>query len=205
MPSLSQLSDLGLPEDNSRPVQTVLSKACLEKFNAGFTAVEAAQRAKEQRGILGRAETERMVTELVQAAKQSFGTALELMDWVYPLGRPMQFVDAIGKAQFLIHLGADSEFVEPIFADLQSRPVGRPHHRQAFVRAFEFMMLSKANTQGRATKRFCPCGAKAHCAKCEQNLKAGMRSLKKVLRKHAPDLVSKYDILHPDRAKKVNG
>lgn len=197
-----QLSDLHLKEDATRPVMTALSLACLENFNAADASQNNALFVAGQRATLAPGEAERRVMQLMESMLCSLKTAAELMNWVYPPGRPMPFAEAFGQARGLRDLGADSDTVQAILRGLQKRPPGRPHLRQTFVRAFEFMLQSKKNTQGRATRHFCPCGSNAHTVKCEHNLKAGMRSLKRVLRQHAPELVSRYETLHPDRAKK---
>lgn len=130
----------------------------------------------------------------------------QLTDWIYLQRTPLAFEDAMDRAHILKEAGAESDDVEKLFQLLQKRPVGAPaKRRQSFVTAFEFMLESKENSQGQATRRFCSCGKKEHTPQCEYNLKAGVRSLKKILRKYAPELVTRYDALHPNRAKKVNG
>jgi hypothetical protein len=195
-----RLSDLGLSDNPTRPVIFALSRAFVENWNAFLaTSIQAAALAGP--GIVGEEE----IVRVVQKALGFLQKAYELSGWVYSEGRPLPFAEALSKAQWLKKLGADPDHVEAIFSGLQKRHVGRPHRRQSFINAFEFQVRSKKNSQGQATQKFCPCGEKIHTAKCEQNLRAGLRSLKKVLRKYAPELVSKYELLHPDRAKKVNG
>ena len=67
---------------------------------------------------------------------------------------------------------------------------------------------------GKAARKLYPAMTREEIvtSRIEQNLKAGIVDLKKLLRKHAPDLVSRYVELHPNRAslgtgapKKVNG
>lgn len=198
-----QLSDLNLKEDPSRPVQSRLSHLCLENLNAGLSAFSSVGALPRDPLTTPSAEVER-VRQLANDAIQHLKIACELVDWVYPAARPLSFAEALGKARELTESGADTDWVKAFFSGLQKRPVGRPHQRQLFVRAFEFQLQSKKNSQGQATRRFCPCGNK-HTTKCEQNLKAGIRSLKRVLRRYAPELVTRYEALHPDRAKRVNG
>jgi hypothetical protein len=126
----------------------------------------------------------------------------ELTNWIFPDSKPLPVAEAIRNAQVFEELGPD--WVANMFHRLQTKPVGRPNRRRSTIEAFEFMLQSRENSQGKATLRFCNCGGK-HKAQCEQALKAGIRSLKKILRKYAPDLVSQYDALHPNRDKKVNG
>jgi hypothetical protein len=201
-----QLSDLNLPEDASRPVQTALSRAYLDNISASLDATNHGLAILGNPPTIPQGDTAQELHQFYVTSLQSGKTALELSNWVYPPKPPLSFVQALNAVQPLKDVaGADPYRLKKLFADLQRRPIGRPHQRQTFIRAFEFMLLSKANSQGQAVKKFCRCGAQAHTVKCEQALKAGMRSLKKVLRKHAPDLVSRYDVLHPDRSKKVNG
>ena len=202
MSSLSlQPAELGLPNDPSRLVTFALGRALVENWNAFLsTVIEATQLAQESPQRIDEAEAVRRMDIALGFVKN----ARELVDWVYLSNRPLPFTEAFSHAQRLKEVGYDADWVKATLTGLQKRPVGRPHQRQLFINAFEFQLEAKRNSQGQATRKFCPCG-KAHTAKCEQNLKAGMRSLKKVLRKYAPELVSKYEELHPDRAKKVNG
>jgi hypothetical protein len=201
-----QLPDLRLSNDPGRPVLSALSSAFLENLNALFAiALEAAALAERCQDLQDRNRAEPEMVRLIEAALQRANRVHELAHWVYPAREPLALKDALDKAQALIQEGAPDDWVEDTFKDLQKRRVGRPNKRQSFIKAFEFQVQSTTNSQGKATRNFCPCGGKLHTAKCEQNLKAGMRSLKKVLRKYAPELVSRYEELHPDRARKVNG
>jgi hypothetical protein len=201
-----QLSDLHLTQDPTRPVHTALSRVCLDSFNEAADAMSEAMAVAERRATMPHAEAELKVMRLFETVARSLTTVNELMDWVYlSPGRPMPFQKALNEALALRELGAEPADVQAILSGLQKRPVGRPHQRQVFMKAYEFQLQSESNTQGKATRMFCPCGQKIHTARCEQNLKAGMRGLKKVLRRYAPDLVSRYEVLHPNRDKKVNG
>jgi hypothetical protein len=196
-----QVAELGLPNDPSRPVIFALSHAFLENFNAGLSSMcEAIALASPGPGKAD----ESQITRALLNAIPYLQNVLELSDWMYPPRTPVALMEAIEKAQRLSQLGAEHDDLEQLIVGLQKRPVGRPHKRQSFVLSFEFQLQSTANSQGKAMRKFCPCG-KAHSVNCEQNLKAGLRSLKTVLRKYAPELVSQYEALHPNRAKKVNG
>jgi hypothetical protein len=196
-----QVVELGLPNDPSQPVMFALSHAFLENFNAGFSTMwEAFALASPGPGKAD----ESQITRALHNAIPYLQNVLELSDWMYPPRTPVTLMQAVDRAQELLKMGAEHADLEQLIVGLQKRPVGRPHQRQLFISAFEFQLVARGNSQGQATRKFCPCG-KAHNAKCEQNLKAGMRSLKKVLRKYAPELVSRYEELHPDRARKVNG
>lgn len=197
-----QAAQLGLPDDPSRPVCFALSRAFLENFNEVLSATaEATLAAKHKR----KNEVESEILRILKSAGTYVENCRELMHWVYLSSAPLSFEQVIANVRQMSQLGAEADDVKEIFIGLQKCPVGRPHKRQSYIRAFEFQLQSKQNTQGQATRKFCPCGAKIHTTKCEQNLKAGMRSVKKVLRKYAPELVSRYEVLHPDRARKVNG
>ncbi len=194
-------AESGLPNDPSRPVTFALGRAFIENWNAFLSTVtEAIQLAQESPQRIDEVEAVRRMDIALGFIKN----ARELADWIYANNKPLPFAEAFSHAQRLREVGYDADWVEAILTGLRKRPVGRPHQRQLFIKAFEFQLEAKRNSQGQATRKFCPCG-KAHTAKCEQNLKAGMRSLKKVLRKYAPEFVSKYEELHPDRARKVNG
>jgi hypothetical protein len=194
-------TDWGLPNDPSRPVTFALGRAFVENWNSFLsTVMEAIQLAQESPQRIDEVEAIRRMDIALGFIKN----AHELADWVYFNNKPLPFAEAFRHAQRLKEVGYDADWVEATLTGLQKRPVGRPHQRQLFINAFEFQLEAKRNSQGQATRKFCPCG-KTHTAKCEQNLKAGMRSLKKVLRKYAPELVSRYEELHPDRARKVNG
>jgi hypothetical protein len=196
-----QVAELGLPNDPSRPVMFALGHAFLENFNAGFSSMwEAIALASPGPGKADESQITRTLLDAIPYLQN----VLELSDWMYPPRTPVTLMQAVDRAQELLKMGAERADLEQLIVGLQKRPAGRPHQRQLFINAFEFQLEARRNSQGQATRKFCPCG-KAHTAKCEQNLKAGMRSLKKVLRKYAPELVSRYEELHPDRARKVNG
>jgi hypothetical protein len=197
-----QAADLGLPNDPSRPVMFALSRAFLQNFNAALLSIsEAVALASPDPGKADESQIIRSINNAIPCL-QNVG---ELSDWMYPPRTPVTLMEAVEKAQELRQWGAEREDIEPLIVELQKRPAGRPHKRQWFVLAFEFQLQSSANSQGKAVRNFCPCAGNAHSANCEQNLKAGLRSLKKVLRKYAPELASQYESLHPNRARKVNG
>jgi hypothetical protein len=190
-------SPFNLPEDQSHPVSYALSRACDENWGAfsdtvAKVAVEAARPIEER-------ISEADVAREIEIALSYIENVAEILTWiVYRKALPME--EAFQRAQRLRELGED--WVQNMFSRLQKLPQGRPAaRRQSHVAAFEFMLLSKKNSQGQAVKKFCPCG-KTHQWKCQQNLKAGVHSLTKMLRKYAPELVAQYDALHPDRAKK---
>jgi len=190
-------SPFSLPEDQSHPVSYALSCACDENWRAlsdivAKLAVEAA-RPIEQR--ISEADAAREI----EIALSYIKNVAEIQTWiVYRKALPME--EAFQRAQRFRELGED--WVQEMLSGLQKLRQGRPAtRRQSHIAAFEFMLLTKKNSLGQAVKRFCPCGNK-HQRECQQNLKAGVHSLTKMLRKYAPELVEQYEALHPDRAKK---
>jgi hypothetical protein len=146
------------------------------------------------------------VVEKLAGALPHVENLKQILPWVYPPRKPLGFTDALSRVEVLRQAGLESDEVEKVFRILQKRRVGAPpKRRKSFIAAFEFMLQSKENSLGQAKRRFCPCGKEKHTVKCERSLKAGIHDLKKMLHKYAPDLVSRYSVLHPDRAKKVNG
>jgi hypothetical protein len=143
------------------------------------------------------AEMARLSEQIEQIAELS-KTINELGKWIHSSQRPLTKVEAWSRA---IRLG-DAEFAPDIFTDLQKRKVGRSSNRYpTYVRVFELMLQGRNVSIGIARQKIRPPLAKGEAP----GLKAGILRLKKLLQKHAPDLVSRYEELHPDRAKKVNG
>jgi hypothetical protein len=154
-----------------------LTRAFVENFNAcSAVLTEAAALATQSGPKPDEAEIKRMMKSAVGFLEN----VNEITDWIYTNRKRLPFGEALSKAQAFQELGFD--WVRRMFSNLQKRPVGSPPiRRQSFIEAFEFMLQSKENSQGKVTVRFCLCGGK-HKAQCEQALKAGIRSLKKVLR-----------------------
>ena len=184
-----------LPADPSHPVQNAFARACKSNFEALCDAVmkiklEADRSPDEQPS---ESEVVQMALSVVAYSK-SFN---EILGWNVAPRRPLGIEEATVKAQQFAELGQD--YVEDMASLLQQRPAHRPSkRRQSHIAAFEFMLASKRNTLGQAVRKFCPCGG-SHDTKCRANLKAGIRVLKKVLGRYAPELVDQYDVLHPDR------
>jgi hypothetical protein len=134
----------------------------------------------------------RMMADAVQFGQN----ALELLHWVCP-PRVLSAQEANRRAEAFRELGDD--WVKSMASGLQKLPEGKPARmRQSHIAAFEFMLQSKKNSLRQAVKKFCPCGGQ-HSEKCAERFKVGVRALKKIIRKHAPSLVSRYDSLHPNR------
>jgi hypothetical protein len=198
-----QPSDFGLSNEASRPVQSALIRAFVESFLELAAIIENARALANQSAV---PTHEAEVLRVLEDANRLAENVKELSGWVYPPRIPMAFTEAVGKADALNQAGLEPDRVEQLFRILRKRPVGAPaKRRQSFIGAFEFMLESKKHSQGQATRKFCSCGKQTHDPQCEHNLKAGVRGLKEILRKYAPELVNRYDSLHPDRAKKVNG
>lgn len=195
-------SDFGLPNNPARPVLLALTNAFVENFNSLSALVSEASALVPQPG---NSAQEAMVVRMMTDALRFVQNIGELSNWIFPPTMPLGFKEALRKAEALKRLGCDEDWFAEMVSTLQKRHVGRPPDNLRFIRAFEFMLQSKANSQGQATRKFCACRKETHTAKCEQALKAGNRKLKRVLRRYAPQLVSRYDVLHPDRSKKVNG
>src|SRR5690349_16856848 len=86
---LFQLSDLHLKEDATHPVQTALSLACLENFNAALASMNNAISAGDQGATLPLGEAERRVKQSMESMLCSLNIVTELMSWVYTPNRPV--------------------------------------------------------------------------------------------------------------------
>ena len=200
-----QVSDLGLSEDGKvSPVRTALGRAFVQRFNSAMEAIERAKAAAE---IPTRDQDSLEAGR--QAAEGALGEATkmledveELLDWLLGPEKPVGIPEAAAVALKATDLSLND--AAAVFLRLQKRSVGRPHKRDLFVDAFDLQLTSKDMSLGKVTRKLCRCGSE-HTSRCQENLRAGIRSLKVVLRRYAPELVTQYEVLHPDRAKKVNG
>jgi len=188
-----QPSDFWLANDPKRPVPSALGRAYAENVSDLAAVVE-------QAAALTRAsdsKTEEDVKRLLEEAKRLAKNVAELSRWI-KLPKTLSIEDATRQAEAFRELG--DEWVQKLRHSMQKLSEGKPaRRRQSHILAFEFMLQSKNNSLGEATKKFCSCGNKNHHTKCSGRFKTGIRVLKKVLRKYAPDLVIQYDLLHPDR------
>ena len=193
------LSDFGLTDDPARPVLSALRRSLVDnvgKCSSLFSQLHA--RA-------GQPVDDSEIKQMAADALSHMKNFAELCRWVY-VPRRLPAEEALTKARECRELG--DEYVLDMAARLQNLPQGAPpKRRQAYLAAFEFMLQSKKNSMGRAVRKFCPCGKgrSEHEPKCSQRLKAGIHNIKKLLRKYAPDLATRYDALHPDRAKGAIG
>jgi hypothetical protein len=201
------LADLGLSDDSNHPVKTALARACVGHFNeashCGNRAATLLNAANAPGGTQDEATRAAIKTEL-DSALQHISAWNQLLDWICPARLPMAFKEALGWAQQMRDWGIRADLVEELAKGLQKRNVGRPHQHDRFVEAFELLLCPK-QTLGKATRQLCRCGAEQHNRACEMRMKAGIQNLKKILRAHAPDLVDRYDTLHPDRAAARHG
>jgi hypothetical protein len=189
-------SDLNGPNDLNRSVLPALNDAFVKNISAFRVRIEAAGALATRSGAKAH-EAEAM--QLVRDALRLAQNLEALARWIYPR-KALPVEEAVSKAPAFRELG--DEWVESMCTAMQKFPEGAPPKmRQAHIDAFEFMLQSKKNSLGRAVQKFCTCGGE-HTARCRQRLKTGVRSLKKMLRKYAPDLVSRYSSLHPYRGKK---
>jgi hypothetical protein len=187
--------DFNLPNDPTHPVMFALGRAALEKRTAIAETTDALRRLATD---LEREGAEADAKKLMKTVIQLVENVNELGRWIYCV-KALPAEEAFAKAQTFKELGND--WTERFCARLQKLPQGSPpKRRQAHIDAFEFMLRSRTNSMISATKKYCPCGKK-HNKKCYASFKTGIRGVKKILRKFAPDLVTQYDALHPDRAK----
>lgn len=193
MPFPLELADFGLSHDPKQPSLSALREAFAQNMCALAASVEQALRLASGPRRLGKAEMKKRMEDFVRLAKH----AKELSQWVYQ--KKAMTRDAAVRVADLF-LSIDNEWAAEMRHSLEKLAVGRPPaRRQAHMKAFDFMLQSNRNSLGIAMTRFCPCGGEVHDVKCRQRFKTGLRSLKRVLRKHAPHLVAKYDVLHPNR------
>jgi hypothetical protein len=188
-----KLTDVNLPNDPANVVEFALGSAFIKNWNA-FAEAIIELGAKCTVGEIDEIEAKKKLENAIVFLENTD----EIQRWIY--GRkvlPAQV--AIAQAQVFGALGTD--WTTNFATRLQKRSQGSPPSRRLTdIRAFEFMLRSSRNSLGQSVKQFCPC-EKKHTKECLGRFKTGIRSLKKILRKFAPDLVTRYDLLHPDRAR----
>jgi hypothetical protein len=191
-------ADFNLPNDPTHPVMFALGRAVREKWTA---IAETNDPLKQLASHPERAGADADAKKLMKTIIQLLVNVNELGRWIY-CARALPVEEAFTKAQIFKELGHD--WTERFCARLEKLPHGSPpKRRQAHIQAFEFMLQSRNNSLGRAVQKYCPCG-KQHTKKCHEGFKTGIRGVKKILRKYAPDLVTQYNTLHPNRAKPGN-
>ena len=191
-------SDFNLIEDSEHRVRTALNRAYVDRFYELLGSFEAVKTAanypetEESQAIL-KAEGERL-----HRAASDFA---ELQEWVYPPTEPKTQEQALPFYPSLLQSGWDRATSSQIIGGLQKRSVGAPpKKRLMYVDAFERMLRPRA-TLGKVMNKLCDCGNKVQHSGCTKKFQAGIGSVKKLLRKYAPELVAEYDKLHPDRAR----
>lgn len=193
-----QLSALRLSEDPVHPVRTFLSHlyvGCWNDVEASIfemsKLVETCQ--TEDPGVAAE------IARLIAHVNERLQVMVESGPWLFGDRQPLTPVKALRFAQVL---SDEPELAVEMFARLQKRKVGSPPTKYVtYLVIFELMLQSNAMSLGRARQKLKPPLPREN----EPSLKAGIRNLKTLLRKHAPDFVARYESLHPDKAKKVNG
>jgi hypothetical protein len=95
--------------------------------------------------------------------------------------------------------------IEAALAILQKRQRGRKRTRRTspassdlYLDAFGLMLQSREMTLSKAIGKLL---GMAQIAKCRETFRVGIRDdVKPVLKKYAPELIERYDSLHPDKA-----
>jgi hypothetical protein len=193
MSSRFQPSDFGLLSDPTRPVLEVLGRAFVDNLNAAEQILhEAHDLASQPKSMAQETDVMRMAKAVLQFSRN----ADELSHWIFT---PKTLSDEAAGRKAEAFRGLGDDYVKDMRSRAQKLPEGKPARmRQSHILAFEFMLQSKENSLIKATKQFCTCG-QSHRTKCTGRFKTGIRGLKKVLRKHAPDLLSRYEAFHPNR------
>lgn len=192
------LSHFGWVKDPARPVHSELCRLAVDKLNAAEVAIARASSG---------GSTKTIALEEMRVARTLFEESVVLRDWVTSIRQPMSLDQAMDYAGQLRQAGFRPDIITNSFTTAQSRDVGAPRkiEPELIVSAFELMLQARTWSIGKVTRKLCRCGSEKHGAECEQRFKAGIRNLKKVLRQYVPKFVTRYDVLHPDRNKKVNG
>jgi hypothetical protein len=191
------LAHFGLSENPARPVHSILARAFVKYTNDMFAAVYEADRLAESEDPVTRAKFDEEFTHILKLNKEID----ELRKWIYPSRAPLSPGEAFSRIASVASTFDDPDLAADLQNALQKREVGRPNRYLTYVKVFELMLQGRSVSFGIARRKLHPQLAR----ECEPVLKAGVRALKRLLRRHAPDLVSQFEALHPDRAKKVNG
>jgi hypothetical protein len=131
------------------------------------------------------------------------GEFAELASWLCPPRKALTTEEILRHALQMKEAGLDSKVIQSTISSLQQIPAGRPHKRLRYVEVFDLMLQSPEMSLGKAIRKLNPHLTTDELVeqRLEKNIKAGIVQLKKRLRKYAPDLVTRYEALHPDRAK----
>lgn len=183
----------------SHPVRDALERA----LTARIEACEAALlRLETNMGQKSNAKhDEASMKALAKQVEQLAEDVNELASWLYPPRPKMTLEQIVQARETLIPLCLSPNLMNEILVPLQRREVGPPRNKRAlYVRAFELMLQPAPMSFGRVMSKLCECG-KPHSASCRQRFQTGIRGVKVVLRKYAPEFVEQYDALHPDRGR----
>jgi hypothetical protein len=191
-------SDLGLVESADTPALNALIHAYMERVNVLFPAIT---RAAE---LLEKPEAKTAMTEQLLSLGPMVEELKELGAWLYPTRRPLTTKETVSCVVQLERAGVESEAIQHMISGLKEIRAGRPHKRERCVEVFDLMLQSQRMSRRKAIQKLYPHLSTEDISRAhlEENIKAGIVSLKKVLREYAPELLAQYDRLHPDRAKR---
>jgi len=191
------LSAFSFSEDPAHPVRTCLLRifvGCFNDFETALLELSKLVETDQTEDPGAASDTDRLIKHI----NERIQVMVELTPWLFGNRLPRNGIEAFRYAQ------AWSDHPEEalaLFEGLQRRRVGSPNKNATYLRLFELMLESKTMSLGRARQELSPKLPREN----EPSLKAGIRKVKRLLRKHAPEFVARYESLHPDRAQKVNG
>lgn len=186
---VSRPADWGLSQDPDRRVRftlsSVLKQLTIDADSAILEALSSDQPSARDRAAALSKE------------------ALEVAEWLFSPMEPLSPLQLAKLALESLKNGFPPAFLDEYLPSLQGQPPGRPHRRRdLIIRAFELQLKPTGMSLGTVTNKLCPCGKAVHSSNCRENIRAGIRELKKLLRRYASQLVMEYQTLHPDRNKK---
>jgi len=190
------LSRHGIWEDPKHPVSSAICRKLVENFEVALlSVVEGLELAKRHSDVSE--ATLKEITRLLEKALESLERTQELAEWLpqditWPLDDALQWTRS--KSNNL------PEAAE-ILSRLARRKVGRPNKNRLYLAVFELMLQGPDTSLGIARRNVQPPISQEN----EPGLKAGIRKIKRLLRKHAPEFVIQFETLHPDRARMSMG
>jgi hypothetical protein len=183
------LSIKGLPEDPDSPVSYELGMAFVRNLQA---IIETSNRSL--------AAAPEYPSQGVKKVKESAANVAEISNWIFLAKKTLTPRESAIAAEPYKEFGEDL-YLRMVSSFQKQREGKFPTKRPVHIRAFEFMLESKSHSLNKAVNRFCSCGAR-HGKNCRSSFKTGIQAVKKILSKHAPHLLAKYNELHPDRNKR---
>jgi hypothetical protein len=192
----SELAGQGLWEDPAHPASSAICRALVENFKTALLSAVEGQELAQREGDVSDA-TLKEVARLFDKALMCLERTQELSKWLprtvtWSLDDAMQWARTQSK---------NIPEAAKIMSRLARRNVGRPNKYPMYLAVFELMLQGPAISFGVARKKVQPPISQEN----EPGLRAGVRKVKELLRTYAPELVSQFEALHPNRAKKVNG